>query len=422
MSVLTRLRGLLLIVRRSLREHLLSTLVTALSAALGVGLVTAVFCLAEQSRAAFTGGALGFDAVLGARGSRVQLVLNSVFHLETSPGNLPWSAYTDIAARRGVAAAIPLVTGDNVRGFRVVGTSPEFFAVAERAPGEPPALLAGRVFEPERREAVLGASAARGTGLRVGARFHVTHDVSEHGHEHAEEFVVVGVLADTGTPADRVVWLPLEAVFRLDSHVLRGGGTEYRPQDGVPIPDSAKELSAVLLRLRDPVVGLGLDNEINRVGDRATLAWPVDRTVAELFESLGWVSGVLRVVAYLVMLLAAASILASLHNTLRERRREFAVLRALGARRRDVFAVVVLESTAIAFLGALLGLAVHVGVLALAASVVRGATGVFVDVFAWHPVLVLAPLGMTALGACAGLLPAAEAYATDVAANLQRAT
>ena len=117
------MRALLLIVRRSLRKHALSTTVTVVSAALASGLVMAVFAVAAQSRAAFAGGPVGFDAVLGARGSATQLVLNTVFHLETSPGNIPWTLYKEVSEDSTVELAIPYAVGDNYRGLRIVGTT-----------------------------------------------------------------------------------------------------------------------------------------------------------------------------------------------------------------------------------------------------------------------------------------------------------
>jgi putative ABC transport system permease protein len=131
-----------------------------------------------------------------------------------------------------------------------------------------------------------------------------------------------------------------------------------------------------------------------------------------------WVHDVLALVADLVCVVAAASILASIYNTINERRREFAILRALGARRSTVFAAIVTESAAISAIGAAAGFVVYVAIMLVAAAVVRAQTGVVVSVFEFHPVLVVAPLGMTALGAVCGLVPAFKAYRTDVAANL----
>lgn len=407
--------GVFLIVRKSLRQHALSSAVTILSIALGTGLVTAVFSMTDQAEAAFTGGPVGFDAVLGARGSELQLVLNTVFHLETSPGNIPWSAYDELRRDKGVALAIPYAVGDSYQGFRIVGTTTELFTDFELVEGRgfevaPP----GRVFRADRREAVVGSVAAGRLGLRPGSEFHPSHGHGE-GHRHDEEYVVVGVLEPTGTPSDRVIWIPIEGIFRMTGHLLASG----RPAEpGVPIPDDEMELSAVMIRFRSPEAGIRLRQKIAR-GDSMTLAWPVEKSMVEFFEKIGWLAELLRMIAYLVVLVAAGSILASIYNTMNERRREFAILRALGAGRGTVVSAIVLESSAIAFLGCLVGFAVHLALAGAAAWAIRNEIGVVLEPLAFHPALILAPVGVVLLGALAGIVPAIKAYRTDVAANLQ---
>src|SRR5690606_2454338 len=142
------------------------------------------------------------------------------------------------------------------------------------------------------------------------------------------------------------------------------------------------------------------------------------RSMAELFSKIGWVTAVLRLLAYLVVLVAAASILASLYNAMNERRREFAILRALGARRRTVSGAIVLESASIALLGAALSFAVYFAILWTARAVVLAQTGVVLEPADFHPVMIWAPIGLVVLGALAGLVPAAKAYRTDVATYL----
>ena len=140
--------------------------------------------------------------------------------------------------------------------------------------------------------------------------------------------------------------------------------------------------------------------------------------MADLFDKLGWAYRVLELVGYLVMLVASATLFASLYNTLNERRRDFAILRALGAHRRELSAWMVAESGMIALLGGMAGWGVYAVILAGAAHVVRTQTGVVLQVLSFHPVLVLAPLGMLLMGCLAGLVPAWKAYQSDVAANL----
>lgn len=412
------LGGLFLIVRRSLRQHFLSTTVTVISTALACGLVMSVFSIDAQTYDAFTGGPVGYDAILGARGSQLQLVLNTVFHLETSPGNIPWKIYQTIRQDPQVELAIPYAVGDNYMGFRIVGTTDELFTRFEFQPGHK-FTLRGRPFDSKRREAVIGSFVAQRTGLGVNSTFNPYHGLSyDETLRHSEEYHVVGVLNPTNTPADRVIWIPIEGIFRMSGHVLRGTGSEFQAETGQSIPDEHKEVSAVMLTLKNKSAGFVLDQTINKQGRVATLAWPIGRVMADLFDKMGWVNRVLTLVAYLVVLVAAGSILASIYNSMNERRREFAILRALGARRRMVFTAIVLEASTISAVGALAGFLVYGAILTGAAVIVREQTGVVLDVWRFHPALLLAPLGMIGLGALAGVVPAFKAYSTDVAANL----
>ncbi|MHC4937224.1 MAG: ABC transporter permease [Planctomycetota bacterium] len=414
------MKGLLLLVSKSIREHALSSWVTIVSIGLGCGLTMAIMVITSQAERTFSQGDVGFDAVLGARGSALQLVLNTVFHLETSPGNIPWSLYRQVAADPRIAHAIPYAVGDNYRGYRIVGTVPELFSEVEVREGEGFRFRAGgRVFHPDRMEAIVGSTVAQESGLRVSSTLNPYHGIEfDESARHDEQYTVVGVLEPTNSPSDRVIWIPIEGIFRMGGHVLRGSGDDFRATEVETIPDEHKEVSAVMLEFADPNAGFSLDQLINKQGKVATLAWPIGASLAEIFRKLGWIVRVLELVAVLVVLVAAGTILASITNTMRERRREFAILRALGARRRTVFAAILLESTTLALLGAVVGFAVHAGIVLAAASLVRAETGVVLTLADAHPALLLVPLGVTTLGALAGVIPARSAYGTDVANTL----
>jgi putative ABC transport system permease protein len=416
--------GLALLVRRSLGQHALSTAITVASVGLACGLVLAVFAIQEQSLRAFTAGPLGFDAVLGARGSQLQLVLNAVFHLETSPGNIPWKLYRELAENPQVRRAIPYAVGDNYRGFRIVGTLPSLFD--EPRVGSAGALrlrAGGKLFDAGRREAVIGSTVAQATGLALGDGLTPYHGlVFDESMHHDERYTVVGILEPSNTASDRVIWIPIEGVFRMEGHVLRGSGTTYEPSEGVEIPDEHKEVSAVMLELRGPQAGFFLDQKINKQGKVATLAWPIARVMAELFDKLGWAVRVLTLVAYLVVAVAAGSIMASITNTMNERRRDFAILRALGARRRTVLAAIVLEAAAIGAFGSALAFAVYGAIFAIARALVKSQTGVVLDPWSAHLVFLIAPLAVVLLCAVVGLVPAWGAYRSDVATHLTPAS
>ncbi|MES1166763.1 MAG: FtsX-like permease family protein [Pseudomonadota bacterium] len=393
-----------LIIYRSLRQHALSTVITAGSIALASGLLMCVWMVKTQSQAAFTQTTTGFDAVLGARGSKLQLVLNAIFHLEASPGNLPYADYEQIKRNPAVKAAIPIAVGDNLRGYRLVGTLPELFETVEYAPGKKYTLeIGGKIFDPDAKEAVAGSFAADRLGLKVGDTFHPFHGlVYDEKNFHAETYVVTGVLKPTNTPVDRVIWIPLHGLQTMSGHD----------------PRAATDVSAVLLQLRAPTAGFMMDMLYNKQGNRLTFAYPVGAIIAELFQKISWFDQVLTLVAYLVALVAAGSVLASIYNSMSARQRDLAILRALGAKRRTIFGAVVAEAACIGALGAAAGFAVYFALFAGVAGIIRTQTGVVLDVFARHPVLWICPLGMIGLCALGGVVPAFKAYRTPVAETL----
>lgn len=395
---------LLLLVRRSLRQHLLSTLVTAFSLALAGGLLMSVWVVKRQARDTFTGQTGAWDAVLGARGAKLQLVLNAIFHLEASPGNVPFADFQVISSNRAVGLAIPIAVGDNYLGYRIVGTLTNLFTDAEAAPGRKFRLASGgRVFEDGYREAVVGSFVARQVGLKMGDSFRPYHGLNfDPKTQHEDEYVVTGILEPSNTPADRVIWIPLAGLQNMSGHAAA----------------TANDVSAVLVKLKSPIAGQQLDLLYNRQGDRFTFAWPLGAVLSQLFDKMGWFDKVLELVAYLVALVAAGSVLASIYNSMSARRRDIAILRALGARRSIVFASIVLEAAAVAAMGMVAAWGLYGVILSVVSRVIQAQTGVVLEVWAWDPILVIAPAGLVLLGALAGVVPAIKAYRNPVAENL----
>lgn len=391
------------LIYRSLRQHALSTLVTAASIALAAGLLLTVWVVKTQSQAVFAATNSGFDAVLGARGSKLQLVLNAIFHLEASPGNIAAADYEMIRRHPAVKAAIPLALGDTVEGWRIAGTTTQLFDEIEYLPGKRYAFAAGRNFKPGEHGAVAGSYAAQQLGWKVGSHFHPHHGLSEEaGHEHEEHYDVVGILAPTNTPVDRVVWIPLEGVQTMGGHN----------------PLAATEISAVLLQLRAPTAGLMMSSQLNASGGKLTFAYPIGSIVAELFNKISWVDRVLTLVAWLVAAVAAASVLVGIYNSMSARARDLAILRALGARRRTVFGAVVGEAAVIGLLGAAAGFAVYAVLGGAVAALIRAQTGVALAPWQWNPVFWWTPAVLVGLCVLGGCVPAIKAYRLPVAETI----
>jgi putative ABC transport system permease protein len=185
-------------------------------------------------------------------------------------------------------------------------------------------------------------------------------------------------------------------------------------------PDADTEVSAVLVKLKagSALAGFQLDALYNKQGNRLTFAWPIGRVIGELFDKIGWFDRVLALVAWLVALVATSSILASIYNSMNERRRELAIRRALGARRATLFAVILLEAATISALGVVVGFAIYAGLISVVSEIIRAQTGVVLEPFTFNPVMLWEPAAFIALGALAGIVPALKAYRTDVAQNL----
>lgn len=395
---------LLRIARKSLRQYALSTSITSASIGMAGALLLSVWVIKDETRTTFAQINGGFDAVLGARSTKLQLVLNAIFHLEASPANIELQDVEEIQRNPNVALAVPIAMGDNYRGFRVVGTIPEMFTHVEYAPGRKQKLRApGRLFDPGLREAIVGSFVAQKLRLKRGDHFHPYHGLNfDEKHEHAEDYVVVGVLEPSNTPADKVIWIPLAGLQKMSGHAA----------------ETQSDVSVVLLKLRSPMAGRTLDMQYNREGNRLTFAWPIGATISELLNKVGWFEQVLGAVAVLVGFVAAGSVMTSIYNSMNERRRQIAIFRALGARRSTVFLTVLLEALSIAVVGVIVAFILYGGIVSTASAIIRAQTGVLIDPWTWHNVMAWGPLGLIGLGGLAGIVPAIKAYGVDVAENL----
>lgn len=369
--------------------------------ALGIGTICLVLLFSAQVEQRLTRDAEGIDLVVGAKGSPMQLILAGVYHLDAPTGNIPLAEAAKLGANRLVRQAIPLALGDSYRGFRIVGAPHAYVSLYGGR------LAAGRLWDAP-MQAVLGAEAARAAGVPVGGKFVGAHGVGESaGDAHDQHpFEVVGVLAPTGTVLDRLILTAIESVW----HMHEDHGTA--PAAQAP----AREVTVVLIQYATPLAAATLPRFINdRTGMQA--ASPALET-ARLLRIVGVGVEVLRIFGFALVAVAALGVFVALYNAMRERRYDLAVMRALGASPGRLFAVVLLESTMLAALGALLG-------LALGHAAAEG-VGQWMAANQQPPItgatLLAEEAWLLALAAGAGVLAAAmpswSAYRTEVATVL----
>ncbi len=399
--------GALWIAWKSLRQHALSTWIASGSIALAGGLLMAVWALRSQAESTFTEANGGFDAVLGPRGSQLQLVLNSIFHLEASSGTIPMSTATLLQrnpiVRSAIARAIPIAGGDNYKGYRIVGTSLELFEDHEYKEGRKFKIIGnGRLFNEDAKEALVGAFVADKLGLKVGDSFQPYHGLTYiEGAQHADVYKVTGILETTSTPVDRVIWIPIKGIQTMEGHR----------------EDLQNDVSAFLIKLRSKKAIAILDPMFNKQGKDYTFS-SITPVMSRFFQKFAWFEKILELVAYLVGLVSAGSILAILYNSMNEKRREIAILRSLGARRVTLFSMVVFQSMGIALLGILLSFLFYVLVALIVTGIVRDQTGVALLLFQFDPLFIWVSGSMLTLAIFSGLLPAIIAYKTEVSRNL----
>ena len=399
--------GALWIAWKSLRQHALSTWIASGSIALAGGLLMAVWALRSQAESTFTEANGGFDAVLGPRGSQLQLVLNSIFHLEASSGTIPMSTATLLQrnpiVRSAIARAIPIAGGDNYKGYRIVGTSLELFEDHEYKEGRKFKIIGnGRLFNEDAKEALVGAFVADKLGLKVGDSFQPYHGLTYiEGAQHADVYKVTGILETTSTPVDRVIWIPIKGIQTMEGHR----------------EDLQNDVSAFLIKLRSKKAIAILDPMFNKQGKDYTFS-SITPVMSRFFQKFAWFEKILELVAYLVGLVSAGSILAILYNSMNEKRREIAILRSLGARRVTLFSMVVFQSMGIALLGILLSFLFYILVALIVTGIVRDQTGVALLLFQFDPLFIWVPGSMLTLAIFSGLLPAIIAYKTEVSRNL----
>jgi putative ABC transport system permease protein len=310
--------------------------VIALSAALAVILML----LAHGLVGGLTRAVEPFDIVVSAKGSPYQLVLNAVFLQDAPAGNIEWESYAELRDDARVDLAVPLGFGDSYRGFEIVGTTGEILRIRGGLSDSPwLRVKEGRWFE-RQYEAVLGARAASESGLAIGGRFRTSHGITGYGDEHEEFYEVVGILHDVMGPYDRAVFVNIEDIWAAHERHGENEGGE-------------REVTAVLIRPVSYAGAYSLAASYQR-DERRQLVFPA-QTAVRLFSMIGRGEEFLSIVVYAVSGFALLVTLLALYWSSAGRKRERALLRVLGASRRDILMIAWLEGTFSILAGAVIG-------------------------------------------------------------------
>ena len=421
-----------------IRQKKLGTFLNVALFGLGMATMVVLLLFSKQLDDNVQSNIEGIDLVVGAKGSPLQLILSSVFHIDAPTGNIPVEEALALSAHPMIAETIPLALGDSYNQYRIVGTTPallEHYEVA-LAEGSPWRGL---------YEVVVGADVARETGLVVGDTVISAHGIGG-GNAHGDHpLKVVGILEPAGTVIDRLITTEIETVWAVHGAHADEEGHDHdedargeeghdhdeeahgevahddqheRPAPNAAASDKGLEYTSLLVKYKTPIAAATMPRYINNETSMQAAA-PVLQT-ARLLSLLGSGIDAFRIFAYVLIVAAALGVFIALYNAMKERAYDLAIMRTMGASRRFLLSQVLLEGVSLSLLGALFGLLLGHGATEILGKFLGQSQGLNFSGFSvssdelWLLVLTVA------IGMMASLIPAIQAYRTDIARTLSR--
>jgi putative ABC transport system permease protein len=407
--------SLLSLVWNYLKARPLNTVINILLLSLGIAVVTVLLIFNRQLEEKITDNSRGIDLVIGAKGSPLQLILCNIFHIDFPTGNIKVREAERFAKNRLVKKAIPLALGDSYQTFRIAGTNVDYPALYKAE------LAAGEWWKKD-LDVTIGNNVAKLSGLKIGDHFASAHGLTAGGHAHNEhQYHVVGIMKHSNSVIDNLILTNVESIWEMHEEVEHHEEDHARHDSAfIPSPlipsiakgDSTKEVTSILIQYRSPMGAVQLPRMVNAESSLQA-ASPVFET-ARLFSILGVGVEILMGFAYVLIAISALSIFIALYNSLKERRYDLAIMRAMGATRSKLLVTILLEGTLLTLAGSLLGLALgHGVVMAITAAVEQTQkAGISGLVFYEQEWIIL--VGSLLLGLICSVIPAIQAYRTDI--------
>jgi putative ABC transport system permease protein len=326
---------------KNIRNKPLSMLLSLLLLALGTGLISVLLLVTTQIEEKFDKNQAGIDLLIGAKGSPLQLVLSSMYHIDNPTGNIKLQEFLAFAnsmvGRQQIKKYIPISSGDSHKGYRIIGTTHDYAKLYKASVAE------GKLWQ-EKYEVTIGSVVAERLNMKVGDTFHSAHGTAGEGEMHHDKpMKVVGVLQKTGSVIDQLLLTGTETVWGVHE------------MEGEPLDPAAREVTAMLIFCRNKFGVLTIPNFINK-NTKMMAASPAMET-ARLYQITGVGEEALRMLAMVIIVVSGLSIFIALFNSLKERQYELALMRVMGATPLRLFVLVILEGVILAILGYLIGLA-----------------------------------------------------------------
>lgn len=412
------MNGLKISIKNIIHKPLSSGL-SILLFAFGLSIILAILLTSSYLKNEIANNSKGIDLVVGAKGSPLQIILCSIFHVDFPTGNIALKDANNLTRNRLVKAAIPLSLGDSYKGYRIVGTSldyPNLFGAS---------LHEGDWFTRD-MHAVAGAKVARKLGLSIGDKIESAHGLAEGAGGHEEHpFEVTGILEASGTVIDDLILVSVQSVWKVHGHEGHHEHEDESHHEWVDLPRlgirvtkeqlDEEQITSLLIQYRSPMAAVQLPRIVNNISNLQA-ASPAYET-ARLFNIIGVGVDLINVLGGVIVLISSISVFIALINSLKERRYELAIMRAMGASRSRIFLMILTEGLIITFCGTLLGfLFSHLGYYVLIEKIGGNSGGLK---FIGEELSIL--LGSCMVGIFASIIPAVLAYRSNISETLAKA-
>ncbi|MFH4401908.1 ABC transporter permease [Vibrio diabolicus] len=398
---------------KSLINRKATAILTIMTVAISVVLLLGVERIRTQAKDSFANTISGTDLIIGGRSGQVNLLLYSVFRIGNATNNIDWKSYQEFANHRAVDWAIPISLGDSHKGFRVMGTNHSYFEHYKFGNKQSLTFSEGQEFN-GLFETVLGSDVAKQLGYHVGSEIIIAHGISDVGFSRHDNlpFKVVGILAPTGTPVDKTVHVSLEAIEAI--HVGWESGARLGPtpkaQDLKNRDFQPKQITAMLVGLKSRIQTFALQRQINTYPKEPLSAIMPGVALHELWGMMSVAEQALMAVSGFVVIAGLLGMLSSLLTSLQERRREMAILRAMGARPRHVFSLLISEASLLTAAGIVTGVAGLYAILAIVQPIIQQHYGIHLTLSLLSPYEWMLLGFVQCAGIVIGFIPAFRAY------------
>ena len=352
--------NLLKISTNNLKDKPLTTSLSILLMALGIAIISLLLLAGKQIEEKFTRNVAGIDMVVGAKGSPLQLILASIYQIDSPTGNISMEEANRLTRSPLVKSTIPLSMGDSYKGYRIVGSNEKYLAHFQAE------FETGKMFS-KTMEIVIGSKVAKNLNLKIDDVFSSQHGFDKEGQAHKEkQFKVVGILKTTNSVLDQLMVTPLESVWAVhEEHHEEEAGKganvlKLLEDDSVgansirPVQEDSKEITSLLVKFRNPVMGMMMARSINQNSTLQTATPAIE--INRLFALLGVGVDALKWIALVIIIVSGLSVFVSLYNSLKERKYEMALMLSMGASRTKLFLLLLLEGLIISVIGFVIGI------------------------------------------------------------------